>query len=56
MSDNEVRNVNKNVKNNKVTDHGRVANTMIKQLPCHFISHLFVTFNIALRLQNLLDI
>ena len=55
VSGNEVRKVIKSLKHNKAPGHDGVTNSMVKQLPCHFVNHLVVIFNSALRLQHFPD-
>ena len=55
VSGNEVRKVIKSLKHNKAPGNDGVTNGMVKQLPCHFVNHLVVIFNSALRLQHFPD-
>ena len=52
MSDNELRKIIKHLKHTRARGHDGVTNSMIKQLPCHYIYHLFVIYNSALKLQH----
>ena len=56
VSGNEVRNVIKNLEHSVAPGHDGVTNSMVKQLLCHFVNHLVVIFNSALRLQHFPDI
>jgi len=56
VSGNELRNVIKNLRHSKAPGHDGVTNNVIKQLLSHFVNHLVVIFNSALRLQHILDI
>jgi Reverse transcriptase (RNA-dependent DNA polymerase). len=47
-----VRNVIKNLKPNKAPGHDGVTNSMLKQLSYHFVNHLVVIYNSALKLQH----
>jgi len=51
-----VRNIIKHLKINKASGHNIVNNSMLKQLPCHYITNLVAIFNNALKLQYFPDI
>ena len=55
-SGNEVRNIIKYWKINKASGHDIVNNSMLRQLPFHFVTHLVAIFNNALKLQFFPDI
>jgi Reverse transcriptase (RNA-dependent DNA polymerase). len=47
-----VRKIIKNLKPNKAPGYEELTNSMLKQLPYHFVNHVVSIFNSALRLQH----
>ena len=52
VSGNEVKKIIKTLEHSKTPGYNAVTNSMIKQLPCHCVSHLVTIYNSALRLHT----